>query len=79
MLEMVFLLFFVLMPRFENQTKVGTLDIVNNVLLLFYIFEDVKSVAIIVNTDIPGIEELYGITICNAQPSASFFWGEHSG
>ena len=48
-------------------------------LLFFYIFEDVKSFAIIMNTDIPGIEELYGITICNAQPSASFFWGEHSG
>ena len=29
MLEMVFLLFFVLMPRIENQTEVGTLDIVN--------------------------------------------------
>ena len=79
MLEMVFLLFLVLMPRFENQTKVGTLDIVNNVLLLFYIFEDVKSVAIIVNTDIPCIKELYGIMVCNAISFASFFWGEHSG
>ena len=77
--EWYFSFFLFMMPRFENQTKVGTLDIVNNVLLLFYIFEDVKSVAIIVNTDIPCIKELYGIMVCNAISFASFFWGEHSG
>ena len=72
-----------MLPNSEIRQNQGNAPNCNStvpkVLLLFYILEDVKSVAIIVNTDIPCIKELYGIMVCNAISFASFFWGEHSG